>query len=199
MYIVGHEWMITNQHLSIIQRYNSDSHLKLLNKRQNNYWVTGKKNCIYRTNFLNWFPGQRTSRILKGHVRPLALRPDKPLFGPFLSLEFPFIYVNRVRLCLWTAATKGRIVLSPDDIWVWSPGGMILTGETRKTRRKTCPSATLSTTNPTWTEPGENPGLRCGWPATNRLSTARNTLTGQANCCEPTFKVHIKNPSDPCA
>jgi hypothetical protein len=38
------------------------------------------------------------------------------------------------------------------------------------TRRKTCPSATLSTTNPTWTDPGSNPGLRNGRPATNRLS-----------------------------
>jgi hypothetical protein len=28
------------------------------------------------------------------------------------------------------------------------------------TRRKTCPSATLSTTNLTWTDPGSNPGLR---------------------------------------
>jgi hypothetical protein len=28
----------------------------------------------------------------------------------------------------------------------------ILTGEKRRTRRKTCPSATLSTTNPTWIE-----------------------------------------------
>jgi hypothetical protein len=36
--------------------------------------------------------------------------------------------------------------------------------------RKTCPSVTLSTTNPTWTEPGSNPGLRGGRPATNRLS-----------------------------
>jgi hypothetical protein len=27
------------------------------------------------------------------------------------------------------------------------------------TRRKTCPSATLSTTNLTWTDPGSNPGL----------------------------------------
>jgi hypothetical protein len=38
------------------------------------------------------------------------------------------------------------------------------------TRRKTCPSATLSTTNPTWTDPGSNTGLRSGKPATNRLS-----------------------------
>jgi hypothetical protein len=47
---------------------------------------------------------------------------------------------------------------------------MKLIGENRRTRRKTCPSATLSTTNPTWTEPGSNPGLRGGRPAANRLS-----------------------------
>jgi hypothetical protein len=35
---------------------------------------------------------------------------------------------------------------------------------------KTCPSATLSTTNPTWPDPGANPGRRGGKPATNRLS-----------------------------
>ena len=40
-------------------------------------------------------------------------------------------------------------------------------GETRSTRRKTCPSATLSTTNP---DPGSNPGLRGERPATNRQS-----------------------------
>jgi hypothetical protein len=33
---------------------------------------------------------------------------------------------------------------------------MKLTGEYRSTRRKTCPSATLSATNPTWTSPGSN-------------------------------------------
>jgi hypothetical protein len=33
-----------------------------------------------------------------------------------------------------------------------------------------CPSATLSTTNPTWPDPGSNPGRRDGKPATNRLS-----------------------------
>jgi hypothetical protein len=37
-----------------------------------------------------------------------------------------------------------------------SDGGMILTGENRRTRRKTCPSATLSTTNPTWIGPGHD-------------------------------------------
>jgi hypothetical protein len=47
---------------------------------------------------------------------------------------------------------------------------MKLTGENRSTRGKTYPSATLSTTNPTWTDPGSNPGLCGERPATNRLS-----------------------------
>jgi hypothetical protein len=47
---------------------------------------------------------------------------------------------------------------------------MKLTGENRSTRGKTCPSATLSTTNPTWIELGSNPGLRGGRPAANLLS-----------------------------
>jgi hypothetical protein len=40
----------------------------------------------------------------------------------------------------------------------------------RKYSEKTCPSATLSTTNPTWPDPGSNAGRRGGKPATNRFS-----------------------------
>jgi hypothetical protein len=47
---------------------------------------------------------------------------------------------------------------------------MKLTGENRSTRGKTCPSATFSTTNPTWTDKGSNPGLHGGRPAANCLS-----------------------------
>jgi hypothetical protein len=48
---------------------------------------------------------------------------------------------------------------------------MQLTGENRSTRgKKTYPSATLSTTNPTWTDSGSNPGLRGGRPAYNCLN-----------------------------
>jgi hypothetical protein len=39
-----------------------------------------------------------------------------------------------------------------------------------KFSEKTCPSGTLSTTNPTWPDPCANPGRRGGKPATNRLS-----------------------------
>jgi hypothetical protein len=46
---------------------------------------------------------------------------------------------------------------------------MILAGET-EVLGENLPSATLSTTNPTWIDPGANPGLRGERPATNRLS-----------------------------
>jgi hypothetical protein len=39
-----------------------------------------------------------------------------------------------------------------------------------KYSEKTCPSATLSTTNPTWTDPGSNAGRRGGKSAINSLS-----------------------------
>jgi hypothetical protein len=42
--------------------------------------------------------------------------------------------------------------------------------ENRSTRGETSLSATLSTTNPTWTDPGSNSGLRGEKPATDRLS-----------------------------
>jgi hypothetical protein len=47
---------------------------------------------------------------------------------------------------------------------------MKLTWENRSTREKTCPITTSSTTKPTWTKPGSNPGLRRERSATNRLS-----------------------------
>jgi hypothetical protein len=47
---------------------------------------------------------------------------------------------------------------------------MIMAAENRRTQRKTCPSATLSTTNPTWIDPGANPGLHGERAATNHLS-----------------------------
>jgi hypothetical protein len=46
---------------------------------------------------------------------------------------------------------------------------MIFAGET-KVLGENLPSDTLSTTNPTWIDPGANPGLRGERPATNRLS-----------------------------
>jgi hypothetical protein len=71
---------------------------------------------------------------------------------------------------LGTSATNCPIVPAPDDRWVWN---ILWNGNWQgksKYSEKTCPSATLSTTNPTWPDLGLNPGRRGGKPATNRLS-----------------------------
>jgi hypothetical protein len=46
----------------------------------------------------------------------------------------------------------------------------ILTGKTEELEKKSCLSATSSTTNPTWTDPGTNLGLRGKRLAPNRLN-----------------------------
>ena len=49
---------------------------------------------------------------------------------------------------------------------VWIIGGMTLTERSQSTRIETCPSATLFTTNLTWTDLGSNPGLHRQRPST---------------------------------
>jgi hypothetical protein len=60
------------------------------------------------------------------------------------------------------------IVPAPDDRWewLWSSWWNEDWQGKPKYSEKTCPNATLSTTNPTW----PNPGRRGGKPATNHLS-----------------------------
>jgi hypothetical protein len=56
-----------------------------------------------------------------------------------------------------------------------------LTGENRSTQRKTCPSVTLFNTNPTWTDPGLNPGLRGERSATDRLNHGTANIIPQSS------------------
>jgi hypothetical protein len=49
---------------------------------------------------------------------------------------------------------------SIDDVWIWNPSGIMLTGGNRITRWKYCLGASLFTRNPTWTNLGANPGFR---------------------------------------
>jgi hypothetical protein len=70
-----------------------------------------------------------------------------------------------------TAACSGPFVHPTDDTRVNVEQQWNYTDrENRRTRRKTCPSATFSTTNPTFTALGTNPVLCGEKPATNRLS-----------------------------
>jgi hypothetical protein len=73
---------------------------------------------------------------------------------------------------------------------------MKLTGENRNTWGKTRPSATLSTTHPTWTDPESNPGLRVGRSATNRLSHATAFVSAlyhaiRLNLEEASYQVYL--------
>jgi hypothetical protein len=58
-----------------------------------------------------------------------------------------------------------------------SHDGMMLTGVTEELGEEAVNSATLFTTNSTWTDPGANSGLRGEIPATNPLSYGTAILT----------------------
>jgi hypothetical protein len=77
-----------------------------------------------------------------------------------------------VRLsALGTAATNCPIVPAPDyRWWVWRNRWNENWQGKPKYPEKTCHSATLSITNPTWLDLSSNPGRSGGKPATNRLS-----------------------------
>jgi hypothetical protein len=62
--------------------------------------------------------------------------------------------------CACPAWLRGWRIIRWNEDWQGKP----------KYSKKTCPGATLTTTNPTWPDPGSNPGRRGGKPATNRLS-----------------------------
>jgi hypothetical protein len=72
---------------------------------------------------------------------------------------------------LGTSATNGPIVPGLDNRWwVWNSGWNENRQGKPKYSEKTCPNASLSTTNPTLLDLGSNRGRR-GWKqATNRLS-----------------------------
>jgi hypothetical protein len=72
----------------------------------------------------------------------------------------------------WYCGHFWPIVQAPDDRWgwLWSNWWNEDWQGKPKYSEKTCCSATLSTTNPTWQDPGSNLDCRGGKPATNRMS-----------------------------
>ena len=60
------------------------------------------------------------------------------------------------------------------EIWVWSIGGMITTGENWSTQKKHCSSGSLCITNRTWIDLKTVPNLRGERPVTERLTFARS-------------------------
>jgi hypothetical protein len=72
----------------------------------------------------------------------------------------------------WYCGHYWPVIPDTDDRWWWSWSNWWNEDWRGKLKysEKTCPRTTLSTTNPTWPEPGSNRGRRCGKSATNRLS-----------------------------
>ena len=60
---------------------------------------------------------------------------------------------------------------------------MILTGDKRNTRQEISPSATLSTTNPTWAGLEFDSGIRRERLTTNRLSHGKQCIYGRLGTC----------------
>jgi hypothetical protein len=72
---------------------------------------------------------------------------------------------------LGTSVTNWPILTAPDGRrWMWSSRWNENWQRKPKYYEKTRPSATLSTTDPTWYALGSNQGRRSGKPTTNRLS-----------------------------
>jgi hypothetical protein len=82
------------------------------------------------------------------------------------------IIISGVRLSLLVLRSLLAYVPTPDDRWWWLRRNWWNEDWQGKPKysEKTYPNATLSTTNPTWLDPGSNPGRRGGKPVTNRLS-----------------------------
>jgi hypothetical protein len=87
-----------------------------------------------------------------------------------IYIIYMYVFSHGVRLSpLGTAATVWPIVPVPDDRWWWLCSNRWNANWQGKPKysERTFPSTTLSATNPTWSDPGSNPG---GKPATNRQS-----------------------------
>jgi hypothetical protein len=90
----------------------------------------------------------------------------------FVFFKIFFIILSGVRLSpCGTEATSG-LLYQPQMTYdgdCRATGGMRICRGNRSTRRKST-RVTLSTTKPTWPDPGSNPGHRGEKPATNHLS-----------------------------
>jgi hypothetical protein len=121
-----------------------------------------------RTNF----PRCKTFRQNRA-VPALKLSPFRRFCSIFMSSEVQVgCSCKRGDWVSWYCGHYWPIVPAPDDMWWWLWRNWWNEDWQGKPKysENTCPSASLSTTNPTWLDPGWNPGRRARKPATNRYA-----------------------------
>jgi hypothetical protein len=136
----------------------------------------GCRNCYLSISRTYWAPTHYRRHILYGcPTLDTRQQPASCLtFQPWRSLVTFFLFSwGGVRLSpLDTSTTNWPIVPASDVGWWWMRSSRWNENWQGKPKysEKTCPSATLSTINPTWTDLGSNTGCRRENPVTNRLS-----------------------------
>jgi hypothetical protein len=130
-------------------------------------------------------PRRKSGRCIKLHlVSSIRMHRAMPPACPYVCMAWCLIkltnhWFTRSEYSVtwdckstWYCGHYWPIVRAPDDRWWWLWRNWWNEDWQGKPKysEKTCPSATLSTINPTWPDPGSNPGRRGGKPATNRLS-----------------------------
>jgi hypothetical protein len=114
------------------------------------------------------------------HIDGLYCKEKESFRLMFMSMEWD--YISEMQ-----PPTGGSIVhLLGDEHG--EPRWIPWTGENRRTRRKSCPTATLSITNPTRTNPGANSDLLGERPMTDRLSHVWSQDLGW------TRRIHLFHP-----
>jgi len=83
-----------------------------------------------------------------------------------------------------------HIVLVIDE-WAWSTIGMMLTGENRSVRIKTCPIPSLPLANPTWTGLGLNSGFFGERPVTYHQNCVMTDTNIQINTICQSITQHL--------
>jgi len=120
---------------------------------------------------VTWRQGSHTVTYSNAHYVHLSVCPyATPLryFKVFMSMGWDYVSELRSPTGLLFIL---QVIHEHGKPWQNDNGG-----RNRRTRRKTCPSATLSTINPTWTDTGANTGLRDEMPVTNHLNCGSTTL-----------------------
>jgi hypothetical protein len=129
------------------------------------YWM--ETEGMYRDLWLNWLRlrpncvARKKERMVCVR-RMLVLAPEVFFFNLHSGGWSPN-WVHSARRPLTGLLYLPRVIMRMENLVEWMAGEP-------KYSEKTCPDATLSTTNPTWPDPGLNPGRHGGKPATNCFS-----------------------------